>query len=84
MTLGLPWWSQWLSIHLLTQGAQPQSLVKGLDPTCRISEFVCAATKDLTCCSEDQRSRMPQGRPSAAKQKQFKNISHESLEQWLA
>ena len=40
--------------------------------------------KDLTCCSEDQRSCMPQRRPSAVKQDYFKNISHESLEQWLA
>lgn len=66
-----------------TQGPQVQSLGQGLDP-CHISEFVCAATKDLICCSEDQRSHMPTGKTQCSQTKTVKNISHESLEQWLA
>ena len=49
---------QWLRLH--DPKALVQSLVREVDPECCNWEF--------TCCKEDRRSRMPQLRPSAAKQ----------------
>ena len=38
---GLPWWSSGYDSVLTVQGAQVQSLLREVDPTCTIKEFAC-------------------------------------------